>query len=127
MTSIDNLNPVVTPSPVSPEGFTEEERRGERRFAGTVNGRLMSLAGEEILDFEAFDVGEGGLSLNVPIGYGLAVGQRFEVTFTTSDGNELACVEGECRYATVLRTEMHADQNPPGVGVGLRFDQPLMV
>jgi hypothetical protein len=109
------------------ESAVGERREGVRREAGFWAG-LVTLAGAEVLRCKADNVSEGGLHLTVPIGYGLAVGQRYEVLVgrqedSTEQGNFL----GEGHYATVVRTEFLINDQGDGVGVGLRFDQPVVL
>lgn len=108
-----------------------EERRAAPREAHTVSATLRSLQGTEILDCPADNISEGGMRITAPIGFGLAVGQRFEVILRGDQradrGRDLI---GDGHYATVVRTEIQLEKGQrthDRLGVGLRFDQPVML
>ncbi|MFQ5489466.1 MAG: hypothetical protein ACE5GE_01985 [Phycisphaerae bacterium] len=104
-----------------------ERRDGARRNDGMWAG-LLSLDGAEVIRCKPDDYGEGGLHFTAPVGFGFAVGQRYELLVGTGEapgsGQDLV---GEGHYATVVRTEFVMDEAGDRVGVGLRFDQPLML
>ncbi|MCH7814162.1 MAG: hypothetical protein IID40_09100 [Planctomycetes bacterium] len=124
--------PVVDPSAlvVDPPPAPAVERRSSARRTDGLWARLLTLDGEGMIHCQADDLGEGGLHLTPPVGFGFAVGQRYEVLLGGEgpDG-EPTNLTGEGHYATVVRTEFLPDaQNQRGhLGVGLRFDQPLVL
>ena len=75
----------------------------------------------------ADNVAEGGMHLTSPVGYGLAVGQRYEILLgrEEEDGRQ-STLWGEGHYVTVVRTRFLIGESDR-VGVGLRFDQPLVL
>ena len=105
-----------------------EERRRCPRAPLPVSAALRTLAGGEIPARPADNVSESGLRLTVPVGFGLAVGQRYEVLLRRDgpDGKSRDLV-GEGHYATVVRTEilLHGKADDDRVGVGFRFDSPI--
>lgn len=104
-----------------------ERREGVRREAGFWAG-LITLDGREVLRCRADNISEGGMHLSAPIGYGFAVGQRYEVLVgRDDDGARQSGFLGEGHYATVVRTEFLIDDDGDAVGVGLRFDQLLVL
>ncbi len=113
----------------SASAAVEADRRANHRIPVKLPTTLVGLNGSEVLRFTTDDVGEGGLRFKAPIGYGLAVGQRYEVVFpdeVTERG--WGNLVGDGHYATVLRTEMRADADPDEhLTVGLRFDHPLVL
>lgn len=125
MPAVDPPALLVDPPPAA----TEERRSSARRTDG-LWARLLTLDGEEIIRCQTDDLGEGGLHLTPPVGYGFAVGQRYEVLLGGEgpDGQPTD-LTGEGHYATVVRTEFLPDtQHQRGhLGVGLRFDQPLVL
>lgn len=89
---------------------------------------LRSLDGREVLRCVPDDVAEGSLRVTAPVGYGFAVGQRYELLLGVAyeeqaDQNLIS----EGNYATVTRTEFHLEQGGDRVEVGLRFDQPIVI
>jgi hypothetical protein len=108
---------------------TEENRREHCRIPAKLPSKLFSLDGREILQFTTDEIGEGGLRFKAPIGYGLGVGQRYEVVFPEDVVDRgWANLAGDGHYATVLRTEMHAENlSDQHIVIGLRFDQPLVL
>jgi len=110
----------------SPTGVAVDERRAANRSAGQITIQLTADGCPESLACDVTDISEEGLYLSVPCESGLCVGQRCEVTFAgKSDSPEWASLEGEARYATVVRTATLADGSTTRVGAGLRFDQRL--
>ena len=66
---------------------------------------MLSLDGEEVIRCCPDDVGEGGMHLTAPVGYGFAVGQRYELLVGEDDGaGSQRKVTGDGHYATVVRT-----------------------
>ncbi len=104
-----------------------ERREGVRREAGFWAG-LITLDGREVLRCRADNISEGGMHVSAPIGYGFAVGQRYEVLVGRGDSEaQQNSFLGEGHYATVVRTEFLIDDDGDAVGVGLRFDQLLVL
>jgi len=63
---------------------------------------------------------------SAPIGYGLAVGQRFEILLGGPDEYEAnPRLMGRGQRGTVVRTRMDLGTDGDWVGVGLQFDQPF--
>jgi len=108
-----------------PDDITE--RRGGTRRAINLNTCLIPLNGADAIRCRTDDVSEGGMHVTVPIGYGLAVGQRFELQLAAPGASlgmgPLLTAPG-C-YVTVVRTRLHVGADGDRVAVGLRFDQPL--
>ncbi len=72
------------------------------------------------------DISEGGLFVFVPLSYGLNVGQRCEVQFSSTNPSKSSPTDETC-YATVVRTEVIESDSGKRLGAGLRFDQPLFL
>ncbi len=105
----------------------EEKRssvRGDRKFTA----KLVSLGGSSEVRCPVEDLSEGGLYVRAAASYGLAVGQRYQVTLS----DDLSCSEsenlaGEGCYATVVRTDRVTEESSGQTGAGLRFDHPLFL
>ncbi len=104
----------------------------ERRLAPRVRRRLIAnvvgLGVDRIGECLTNDISEGGLYVQAPSAAGLRVGQRCEVVLSDEPGiGDPSPVNGERRYATVIRTEPIQRGASTFVGAGLRFDQPLFL
>ena len=112
---------------IGTESAVGERRDGVRREAGFWAG-LITLEGCEVLRCLADNISEGGMHLTAPVGYGFAVGQRYEVLVGRGEeGAGHGGLLGEGHYATIVRTEFLMNDQGDQVGVGLRFDQPLVL
>ncbi|HEY3243589.1 MAG TPA: PilZ domain-containing protein [Phycisphaerae bacterium] len=102
------------------------DRRADLRLRHRKWASLLALDGSEMISCTTDNIGPGGMHVTVPVGYGFAVGQRYEVLL--SDNRQAPLDEaGESQYATVVRTQI-ATQAPAGqVGVGLRFDTSIII
>jgi len=113
-------------APAAAEPAVQERRSGVRQQSG-LWASLVALDGREMIRCPADNVAEGGMHLTSPVGYGFAVGQRYEILLQREeDDGQQSNLLGEGHYATVVRTRFlmgGADR----VGVGLRFDQPLVL
>jgi len=97
------------------------QRREVPRFRWAVPLRLTRTGRADGRVCRSCDFGAGGLFLEVPQSWGLAVGER-----RILDGGEAPdarALAGETHYATVIRTTPGADRAE--MGAGLRFDRPL--
>jgi hypothetical protein len=114
-----------SPAQDLPIGF---DRRTELRQRHEESATLVALDGAELIKCSVDNIGPGGMHVTVPVGYGFAVGPRYEVVFgdlpvPTGLGTSM----GDGLYATVVRTRI-ARSSPSGhVGVGLRFDSPIIL
>ena len=104
------------------------ERRSSPRQSCVRDVCLLSLRGYEILHCRLHDLSASGLYVSAPIGYGLAVGQRFEVLLGDGAGPRPSprLMSGGHR-ASVVRTRMALSPGGDSIGVGLRFEQPVAV
>ena len=115
------------PDHAATDAAVGERREGVRRETGFWAG-LITLDVCEVLRCAADNISEGGLHLTAPVGYGFAVGQRYEILVGRGqDGGEQASLLGEGHYATIVRTEFLINDQGDRVGVGLRFDQPVVL
>lgn len=103
-----------------------DDRRNSARVQRNLSAhvRLVGLSEAHTCDVE--DISEGGLFVCVPYSYGMNVGQRCEVRFSSGQSSS-SCPTDETCYATVVRTEVIASDSGKRLGAGLRFDQPLFL
>jgi hypothetical protein len=113
------------PRPAGPPAFdlhTESDQRQDIRYRTCCEMWLTDLDGGLVLHCSARDVSSGGAFALVSNTCGLAAGQRYLVHFSRRSG------DGACRFlqpcpATVVRTQLHCDDNGEHLGVALQFDQ----
>ncbi|MCG3131077.1 MAG: hypothetical protein FLDDKLPJ_01852 [Phycisphaerae bacterium] len=102
-----------------------DERRTCSRADQRWDVTLVRDDGAAIGPYKSDNISESGLHVTVPVGYGLAVGQRYEVLIRESASSGGNCGFDDGIYATVVRTQVKAGGDQHCVGVGLRLDQPL--
>ncbi len=127
----DALRPLVhlIPRPAGrwadPEEAVGEKRQCPRRSLHC-SVQMIPLATDQqphpadAITAECWNISEGGLYATVPIGYGMAVGQRYVFRLRTRelgpDGQQVVLRQG-----VVLRTELQLSSDGDQVGVGVRF------
>ena len=102
------------------------ERRTSARQPRRAYACLLSLIGCNVVRCCTHNLSETGVYVSAPIGYGLAVGQRYEVLLSEGDSHEpnpRLMSRGRC--ATVVRTRLEVGPDGDSVGVALRFDRPI--
>ena len=118
--------PVTTTRPGADTDVSLDDRRcaarEQRPLAAEV--RLVGIIESHRCEIE--DISEGGLFVFVPLSYGMNVGQRCEVQFSSTHSS-ISCPTDEVCYATVVRTEVIVSDSGKRLGAGLRFDQPLFL
>lgn len=108
--------------------FLLDERRGTPRRRPPLSAEVRPLGLAEAHRCSVGDISEGGLFLCVPLSFGLNVGQRCEVLFSTLVAADSSlCPTDEPCYATIVRTEVIHEGSKKLLGAGLRFDQPLFL
>lgn len=91
---------------------------------------LIDAASQCVLRCKTDDVSDAGLHVTAPLGYGLAVGQRFE---TRIAGVPVAApgpthLGSSLGYATVIRTEIKVgERHSDRVCCALQFDAPQLI
>lgn len=101
-----------------------ERRRGPRQ-PGCWSACIIPRGGSETVCCVCDSVGAGGLHVIVPIGYGVAVGQRCEIIVgdetSASAAGAPSVLEGH--YARVVHTDLRVGRDGDFVGVGLKFER----
>ena len=109
------------------------DRRDQREYARRhvrCDLWLIDGASQAVLRCKTNDIADAGLHATAPIGFGLAVGQRFEARIAAAQttGAMSAHLAASLGYATVIRTEIRVgDDKPDRVGCALRFDVPQLI
>lgn len=104
------------------------DHSGARFLPNNLTAQLVGLGSQEVLRCSVKEFDEDGLRIDVPMGSGLSVGQRYEIVFAgTPEADNLARRVGDSHYATILQTEVMHSPAGRQLGVSMRFDQPLML
>ncbi len=108
---------------------TRTDRRDYMRRTLGCDLCLLDLAGRSVLRCRTDDVSDAGIHAAAPVGFGLAIGQRYEVRMpggSPEDGDGLLGIS--LGYATVIRTEVEVgDGDSDRIGFALRFDVPQLL
>jgi hypothetical protein len=109
--------------PVSnPPGFIVERRTAPREpVAGTL--WMIDHYGSTVLKCQCVETSEGGMRLRVPLGYGIAEGQRYELRSHlpgSRPGDGFGVVGS--RWATVIRTQFRLGEDEDHLDVGVVLD-----
>jgi hypothetical protein len=92
---------------------------------------LIDLSSQSILRCKTNNVSDAGLHAFAPVGFGLAVGQRYEIRLAPPNSTPRPLSDHWAKslgYATVIRTEIHVgDEKPDHVGFAVRFDVPQLL
>ncbi len=109
------------------------DRRDQREYARRhiqCDIWLVDTTSQSVLRCKTDDIADAGLRATAPVGFGLAIGQRYEVRIAgpQSHGAVSAHLARSLGYATVVRTEIKVcDERPDRVGCALRFDVPQLI
>jgi hypothetical protein len=91
---------------------------------------LIDAESQSVLRCKTNNVSDAGLAASAPIGYGLAVGQRYEVRLAERQNAVGASPHraASLGYATIIRSgiELSGDL-PDRVGFAARFDVPQLI
>ena len=91
---------------------------------------LVDVEANSVLRCSTDEVSDAGLHASAPIGFGLAVGQRYEVRMARGEqsGKGFAPITKSLGYATIIRTEIEVGKDKPDrVGFAIRFDVPQLM
>ena len=109
---------------------TSRDHREYSRHPVECDVWLIDGESQYVLRCRTDDVSDAGLHVTAPIGFGLAIGQRFEARIATPHvaGPMSAHLASSLGYATVIRTAIKVgDHRPDRVGCALQFDVPQLV
>lgn len=102
---------------------TTEERRGALRTPTTGTLWMIDHAGHTVLRCQCVEVSESGMRLRVPLGYGVAEGQRYELRSHlpgAAPGRDFGLMGS--RWATVVRTQVRLGHDEDHLDVGVYFE-----
>ncbi|MEK6644567.1 MAG: hypothetical protein AABZ08_11730 [Planctomycetota bacterium] len=113
-------------------GFSKSHRVDQRDYSRVAIMRdiwLMDRQTNSVLRCRTNDISDAGLHASAPIGFGLAVGQRYEMRVGNDDAPRgiSAVMAKSLGYGTVIRTEMHVGGDLDRIGFAIRFDVPQLI
>lgn len=91
---------------------------------------LIDRQENNVMRCRAEDIGDGGLYGTSPIGYGLGVGQRYEVRIACAEDQQVSSPDlvPSLGFATVTRVEMNVDGGDHHrIGFAMKFDVPQLL
>lgn len=106
------------------------DRREYNRRGAELDLWLIDANSQSVLRCKTDNVSDAGMHITAPIGFGLAVGQRFEARIATPrpSGVASAPLAASLGYTTVVRTEIRVgDGRPDRVGCAVLFDVPQLL
>lgn len=114
-------------------GSSRCNRRERRDYARQQVARdlwLIDLESQSVLRCKTDDICDAGLCASAPIGFGLAVGQRYEVRLSSSQSTPSSSphLAASLGYGTILRSGIEVEKDHSGrVGFAVRFDVPQLL
>jgi hypothetical protein len=99
------------------------ERRFQARRFVACDLWMVDHCGSTILRCRCLEVSKNGMRLRVPLGYGVAEGQRYELrSHLPGTPSETSLGLIGSRWATVVRTQLCVDGNDDHLDVGVMLD-----
>lgn len=115
----------VSFAPAIPVAPVKTDRRTHRRRDIARDLWLTDMRGQTRVNCHCRNISAGGMYADAPVGYGLAVGQRYELCFGGDQERPRSLLMGNSLgYATVIRTQVRPAGDDDAVGLALRFDAP---
>lgn len=113
-------------------GFSTSHRVDKRDYSRQPIMRDIWLVDRQVnsvLRCRTNDISDAGLHASAPIGFGLAVGQRYEMRIANGEAPRgmSPIVTKSLGYGTVIRTEMHVGGDSDRIGFAIRFDVPQLI
>jgi hypothetical protein len=111
------------PSTVSFEGATSSDRRFEQRRSVECDLWMIDHHGSTILRCQCLESSKHGMRLRVPLGYGVAEGQRYELrSHLPGEARRTMLGLVGSRWATVVRAQLCLDGESDHLDVGVVLD-----
>ncbi len=114
-------------------GPGQTDRRDQREYTRRrirCDVWLVEVASQAVLRCKTDDISDAGLRVTAPVGFGLAVGQRYEVRIAGHHPHSAVSVHlaRSLGYGTVVRTEIKvSDERSDRIGCAVRFDVPQLI
>lgn len=110
--------------------LAERNRRNYTRRQMACEIFLVDRQADNVLRCRTDDISDAGIYATAPIGYGLGVGQRYEVRIASGVGDRVASTEmiPSLGFASVTRLEIDVQRGDAHrVGFALKFDVPQLI
>ncbi len=123
MNSSESAVSAAAPAGIPDDGARLMERRFEPRQAVAADLWMIDHHGSTVLRCHCLEASSNGMRLRVPLGYGVAEGQRYELRSQLPGGPASGGfgLIGS-RWATVVRTDLRLGQGDDHVDVGVVLD-----
>lgn len=113
-----------TPTALDPDRTAPHELRAAPREPVGFNLWMIDHDGSTVLKCRCLDVSEDGMRLRVPLGYGVAEGQRYELrSHRPGEPAGLGFGVVGSRWATVVHTRILVGQDEHHLDVGVVLDE----
>jgi hypothetical protein len=113
----------LIPSTVEVPAAIPVERRDEQRRPVLCELWMIDHHGSTVLRCRCVDASRNGMRLQVPLGYGVAEGQRYELRSHLPGARPSSSLGFEnSRWATVVRTQLLLGENEDHLDVGVLLD-----
>lgn len=108
-----------------PSLLPDNELRAHHRRPVRQDLWLTDIFGDTVFRCACTNLSAGGLYGTAPLGYGLAVGQRYELRLAPLNSVPGSLLIGDSLgYGTIIRTHLRTEGSEPSVSFALRFDTP---
>ncbi len=107
-----------------------DEKRDYSRRSIHCNLWMIDVESQSVLRCKTTDISDAGLSGSAAIGFGLAIGQRYELRIANggTSGESSPQLATPLGYGTVVRSGIEVDEGEVDrVGFALRFDVPQLI
>lgn len=105
-TAVPSALPAVSERPPT-RSADEPDLREHHRRPVDLDIFLTDLSGQTVLRCNCLNLSAGGIYATAPVGYGLAVGQRYELRISSPPaGGDNFLLGPSLGYATIIRTQI---------------------
>ncbi len=111
-------------------GVNRSEKRAYSRRAAALDVWFIDIAAKTVVRCKTDNICDAGLHATSPVGYGLAVGQRFEVRIANASVSKASSPDlaPSLGYATIVRLEIDVRRDGGHrIGFAVRFDVPQLL
>ena len=136
LTPIPLGSPHIAEPPMFPRFAYRDLERSKKNLRAYARRRircelfLIDRNTDSVLRCRTDDISDAGLYATAPIGYGLAIGQRYELRIAPNDGARSSSAEmvPSLGFATVTRLEIDVQRGDSHrVGFAMKFDVPQLI
>jgi len=113
-----------------PRQGDREEKRDYSRRSIRCNLWMIDVESQSVLRCKTNDISDAGLNASAAIGFGLAIGQRYELRIANGGAGGVSSphLATPLGYGTVVRSGIEVDEGEVDrVGFAVRFDVPQLI